>query len=365
LSKVEEASIMLQFRQGRMAEKERFEALLKRQPVDRIPFDTMATAFAATMVGYSKVDVYEDPEKCFWAQLRTNEMFGAVDDLLRYNGGAFPAREFGGDVKMPTSQYAMAVSLLRPAVQSEEDVLRLEVPDVKTAGTIPLTMQFSKLQAEHGLYISFMSGSILTLVGFITGVETMCRWMIKKPWLVHRLCRIVTDLIVAMAEYWVDTFGPEHILPSTGAPTEANQVISPKQFEEFCLPYQKEVHEKLFALGVKYIWTHICGEQNLNLPLWAQIPMGDPGIVSFGHEVDLDTASQYFPNDIIQGNVEPAVIQTGTPEEVYELSRICIEKGKKHFAGFILSPGCEMPAKAPPYNVWMMIKAINDFGWYA
>ena len=69
-------------------------------------------------------------------------------------------------------------------------------------------------------------------------------------------------------------------------------------------------------------------------------------------------------DDIIMGNVEPAVIQTGTPEEVYELSRICIEKGKKHRAGFILAPGCELAAKAPPYNVWMMRKAIDDFGWY-
>jgi uroporphyrinogen decarboxylase len=126
----------------------------------------------------------------------------------------------------------------------------------------------------------------------------------------------------------------------------------------------KEVYDKLASLGVTHTYTHICGEQNLNLPYWSEIAMGDPGIVSFGHEVDLDTASHYFPNDIILGNVEPAVIQAGTPEQVYELSRICIEKGKKHLAGYILSPGCEMPAKAPPYNVYMMRKAIDDFGWY-
>ena len=117
-------------------------------------------------------------------------------------------------------------------------------------------------------------------------------------------------------------------------------------------------------LAQKHFFLHICGEQNLNLPYYAQLDFGDPGFLSFGHEVDLETASWYFPDDIIQGNVEPAVIQTGTPSEVYELSRICIEKGKKHQAGFILNAGCELPAKAPPYNVWMMRKAINYFGWY-
>ena len=347
----------------RMTEKERLAALLKRQPVDRVTFDTTSHVFAAAMVGCSKVDIYADPEKAFWAKYQTQEMFGAIE-RIHYHGGAFPVREFGGEVKMPTSEYAMAVSLLRPAVQSEDDVWKLEVPDVKKAGMLPSIMRFSQLQEEYGLPIYFMSGAILTIVGQITGVEAMCRWMLKKPELVHRLCRIVTDFLVAIAEYWVNTFGPERLLPGTGAPTEANQIISPKQFEEFFLPYQKEVHEKLFALGIKHIFTHICGEQNLNLPYWAQLPMGDPGIISFGHEVDLETASRYFPNDIIQGNVEPAIIQTGTPEEVYELSRICIEKGKNHPGGFILSPGCEMPANAPAYKVWMMRKAINDFGWY-
>jgi len=353
---------MAQFRQDRMTEKERREALLNRKPVDRVTLDLIAISFAAAMVGYSKVEVYEDYEKGFWSQLRTREMFGSWEYLSFIAG--FGMLEFGGEVKMPTSEYSMAISVSRPAVQSEEDVWKLEVPDVKTAGVLPKMMQFGKMQQEHDLPIMNVSGGILTAVGFIAGVETMCRWMIKKPELVHRLCRIVTDLHVAIAEYWVDTFGPEHIIPLTGAPTESNQIISPKQFEEFGLPYQKEVHEKVLAMGVKHIYIHICGEQNLNLPLWAQIPMGDPGIISFGHEVDLDTASKYFPNDIILGNVEPAVIQTGTPEEVYEISRICIEKGMKHRAGFILAPGCEMPTKAPPYNVWMMRKAINDFGWY-
>jgi len=354
---------MAQFRQDKMTGKERWAALFNRQPVDRVSFLPIASSFAAAMVGYSKVDMSEDPEKAFRAMSRTHEMFGAVEYIF-YGGGARGVREFGGETKMPTSEYAMAASLSQPAVQSEEDVWKLEVPDVKTAGLLPMVMRFSQLQAKHGLPITFYSDGILTMVGQITGVERMCRWIMKRPELVHRLCRIVTDFLMAIGEYWVDTFGTEHVMAHSGAPTESNQIISPKQFQEFFLPYFKELREKLLALGLKRIDTHICGEQNLNLPYWAQIPMGDPGIVSVGHEVDLETASRYFPNDIIMGNVEPAVIQTGTPEKVYELSRICIEKGMKHQAGFMLSPGCETPSKAPPYNVWMMRKAINDFGWY-
>jgi len=353
---------MARFRQDRLTERERFEALLKRQPVDRVPFYMWALSFAAVTVGYPRIVTFTDPEKSFEALRRTHEMFDGWH-YVYYSSGAFGVREFGGQAKMPTDAYSQSASPLSHVVKSEEDVWTLKLPDVKTAGAIPLLMEFAKLQERNGCPITFSSGSILKVVQGILGVETMCRWMLKKPHLVHRLCRLVADFQIALAKYWVDSFGcPERIIPLTAAPTES--IISPDHFREFSLPYQKEVYERMSAMGIKHINTHLCGEQNLNLPYWAEIPMGDPGIISFGHEVDLETASNYFPDDIIAGNVEPSAIQTGTPEQVYELSRNCIEKGKKHRGGFALAPGCELPPMAPPYHVWMMRKAINDYGWY-
>ena len=118
-------------------------------------------------------------------------------------------------------------------------------------------------------------------------------------------------------------------------------------------------------MGIKYLLYHICGEQNLNLPYWAQIPMGSPGIVSIGKEVDITTAIEYFGKDsIIAGNIEPAILQTGTPREIYELCRQAIEKGKRAPRGFALMQGCEIPVNNPPYNLFTMKKAVDDFGWY-
>ena len=97
---------------------------------------------------------------------------------------------------------------------------------------------------------------------------------------------------------------------------------------------------------------------------WSQIPFGDPGIVSIGHEVDIETAAQYFPNDIIFGNLEPVILQAGTPDEVYEASRKVIQKGKQIANGFIFAPGCEMPPHTPDDNVYAMNRAVEDFGWY-
>jgi len=354
---------MAQFRQDKMTEKERWEALMNRQPVDRVPLFLFSFGFASRNVGYSLSSMYEEPEKSFWAQVWTNEMYGATY-FTYYPGGAFPAREFGGEVKMPEGQYSMAVSVLRPPVESEEDVWKLKIPDVKTAVEMPFFMQFNKLQERYSFPITIVVGSTLTRLGYMCGIERLCKWMKRKPELVHRLCRLETDFVLAIVKYMIDLFGSERLIARNVTPTESNQIISPKAFEEFVLPYQREQYEKARAMGIKHFFTHICGEHNLNLPYWAQLSHGDPGIISIGHELDIEAVAKYFPNDIILGNINPTIIQNGTPREVYEQAKVCIEKGKKCPGGFILGPGCELPVMAPPYNVWMLRKAVNDFGWY-
>ena len=117
-------------------------------------------------------------------------------------------------------------------------------------------------------------------------------------------------------------------------------------------------------MGFRHIFCHICGDQNMNLPYWAQVPMGDPGIISIGHEIDFETAARYFPNDIILGNLEPAILQAGTPGEVYEETRKVIEKGKGLAGGFIFALGCSFPPRVSLDNVRAMNQAVDDFGWY-
>ncbi len=348
---------------------ERVNALLSGQQVDRVPvwLWLISSPFAARNVGYTVASSYCDPEKSFWAQLWTQEMYSS-DDIPRpaFGGAVNGTWTFGGEIKWPESQYEQAPSVIRYPVESEEEAWELKLPeDIKTAGPVPLFMQFAKLQEKFGFPISIHCDAPLETARSICGLETLSHWLIKKPEVVHRLLRLATDYQLEVVRYWVDTFTPEHILLQTVAPTSSNQVISPKHFETFFFPYQKELHEKALAMGIKHILCHICGEQNQNLPYWAQIPMGNPGIASFGYEVDLAVAMRYFGDTcIIAGNIDPPTIQTGTNQQVYELCKQAIEKAKYAPRGFILMPGCSLPPMAPPYNVYMMKKAASEFGWY-
>lgn len=94
--------------------------------------------------------------------------------------------------------------------------------------------------------------------------------------------------------------------------------------------------------------------------------MGKSGIISVGKEIDILTAIKYFGDKcVIAGNIEPAILQTGTPEQIFEICRQLIEKGKKAPRGYALMQGCEVPVNTPPYNLYCMRKAIDDFGWYS
>jgi uroporphyrinogen decarboxylase len=355
-------------RKGGMTERERVEALLRREKPDRVPNWPLVFGFCTVYTGGTIADAYSKPDVFLNSLRKACPDFGWVFYPLM----AFPdtlASEFGGEIKLPTGDFAQATMVTRFAVNTEEDVWNLKMPDVKTAGTAPIRMEICRLSSQEWLdnepfNVAPWMGGHFTGAAQICGIENFSRWTIKKPEVAHRLMRMTIDYYTELAKYWKATFGTKGVLPFSGEPSAANQIISPKQFERFAMPYIKEFCETLLSMGYKHILMHVCGEQNLNLPYWAQIPFGDPGIVSIGHEVELKTAAKYFPDDIIMGNLEPAIIQTKTPDEVYEATRKTIEAGKKLTQGYIFSPGCELPPRAPAENVMAITRAIEDYGWY-
>jgi uroporphyrinogen decarboxylase len=356
-------------RKATMTNRQRFEALLRREKPDRVPILPISLGFSAIYIGGTINQAYTNAQVYIDGLRKCCEDF----DWIFYPLGApvtTLSSEFGGEMKWPDSEYTQAPMVTRFPVNTPEDVDNLKMPDIKTAGTGPKRMEYSQLSSkeknDNCLYnVMLWLGGPFTSVGNMSSVEKMSKWMIKKPEVVHKMMRLSIDYYIELSKYWKETFGVETTLPFYGEPTAANQVISPKQFEEFVLPYLIELHKAVLNMGYSRIFVHVCGEQNANLHLWSQIPCGDPGIMSFGHEVELEKAAEYFPDEVIMGNIEPAIILTGTPKEVYDITADLVKRGKKlPAAGFIFSPGCELPPKAPVENVKAMTQAVNDFGWY-
>ena len=71
-------------KQQTMTNKERVEALLNGQAVDRVPLYPFILGFCARNVGYPLATIYSDPQKSFEAQFWTQEQYG-FDYLLRFS----------------------------------------------------------------------------------------------------------------------------------------------------------------------------------------------------------------------------------------------------------------------------------------
>jgi len=357
--------VMPLFHKDKMSAEERAQALMEGKPMDRVPFSILAFAFHGVNVGYTINEWYTDMQKAFESGKWTAEQYGSM--WLPFGG--YPAIgpwEFGGAMKWPTGAFAQCPNV-EPAVSNEEEAWALKLPGLeklKDAGYIPYFREFARIATSHGLPFVLPIYCPWTTAGNIVGIERLCRWSIKKPDLAQHAVKLATDFLVSFSQIIVDEFGAQCYFPAISTASAANNLISPKTFKEFALPYLVEYHTKLIAMGVPGILFHICGEQNANYQFYPEVPLPPLSQISVSHEVDLEKASAVFPDHVISGNIEPAILQLGTPQEVYEACRVAIEKGKKHRRGYALAPGCELPPQTPSYNVWTMAKAVNDFGYY-
>ena len=270
---------------------------------------------------------------------------------------------------MPDSQYAQAPATIRFPVETEEDVRKLKTPDIKSSPSIAREVEFYRItyteRFDNEPFRAYLPmGDPFGFVGRLCRLEQLAKWMLRKPELVLDMMDFARRYIEEMMRYWRSTFGTDGVIARSGGVISSNQIISPKLFERFVLPSLKESHSKILNMGYRYIYCHICGDHNLNMKYWEQVPMGNPGFISVGHESDLEMVARHFPRDIILGNLEPSILQTGTPDKVYESTREVIEKGKKLPCGYIFSLGCQFPPRADLKNVRAMNQAIEDYGWY-
>ena len=84
--------------------------------------------------------------------------------------------------------------------------------------------------------------------------DLIVRSMTDPEW-VHRLMKILLDKKLSFIE---SMKGAKFDLVETGGGSSSSTLISPDLHKEFCLPYDREIHDALHSLGFK-ITYHTCG----------------------------------------------------------------------------------------------------------
>jgi len=155
----------------------------------------------------------------------------------------------------------------------------------------------------------------------------------------RQLCRAVKPIAI-----WV------------GGWRAASEFVSPRLWKRFVLPYYKELVQAVVDEGVIPV-LHFDSNWTRDLDYLKELPKGKC-VFSPDGATDIFKAKEVLGDHMcIMGDVPPAMLSLGTPEEVHNYCRKLIENIGP--AGFILSQGCDIPPNAKPENVKAMIESVK------
>ena len=343
----------------------RIQSLVMRNKLDRIPVVMNIGTYAAYISNVSSYEYFKDPKKAYDVQMWAKKLH-RHDGGLSYGVPSSNVFDFGGELEIAKSPRISLPKVMGNIVETPEDTESFKLPDFKKRKYVMKKFEFDTILNENGFDVSITSGSPLRMAGDIAGVELLMKWMYKEPSLVHKLLRISTDYILMLADWYIEEFGVENCSAFSNYPTDSHELISPKMFEKYSLPYIAEIHDKLLKKGIKKWSIHLCGNHTKNLKYWINdIKLHERSIITIGHEMDIEKVAKIFGQDhIIGGNVNTSLLKMGSANEVYIECEDIIKKMKNHPGGFILMPACDIPAETPPINLNALLEAANKFGVY-
>lgn len=294
--------------------------------------EKMANALVA---GYRMFDydgIYVGWESSF------NLMAEAMGCTLKLGGGGIP-------------------SVSGRVVSDPADVTKLANIDPERDGRLPVHLRAIELVREQvGKDVPlfrYVPGPF-TLSSLLRGQSSFLGDLIRNQDLVRAILRPATESAKRFAEATVQ-YGADVVVAAD--PMASTSVVSPKMFQEFALPYLREVMAAVRKAG-SIPSLHVCGMTN---PILRNLVETGTRIVELDHLVDLKKAKEEIGKDVcIQGNIDPiSVLLRGTPEDVRSHAIDCILKAGQ-FGGFILSSGCEIPLETPFENIKSMVSASTN-----
>jgi len=193
-----------------------------------------------------------------------------------------------------------------------------------------------------------------TAAGTMAGVSGYMKIARKTPEIVDPLVDYAVAACAAIADLMCEN-GCDII--AFCDPSASGDMISPKLFERLSAPALKKLRGAVTS--AKIFFLHICGNTIMRIP--TVNTLGVDGF-SIDFKVNLAEAlSAAAPNLTILGNIAPSdLLMSGTPQEVYDESYRCVELGGLE-GGYVLMPGCDIPAQCALENVLAMTRAAEDY----
>lgn len=262
------------------------------------------------------------------------------------------AEAFGAEVKFADDDVPAIIGQL---VCDEDGANALEVPslDKGRARVCAEGIRLAKERISDKPVIAGMIGPY-SLAGRLMDVTEIMYLCFDEPETVHTVLGKVTEYLISYGRLLKES-GADGIMmaePLAG-------ILSPDMADEFSVPYVKRIVDALQDENFAVIY-HNCGNAVLGM-LDGILSLG-AAAYHFGNAIDMEAALKAVPADTVcMGNIDPvAEFTDGTPESMRTAVTDLLSKcgGYKNF---ILSSGCDIPAKAKWENIEAFFASANEY----
>jgi len=328
--------------------KERMEAALNGEKLDRTPVMLMLAGHYAEKAGYSLDEYLTEPEaaletiKLTSQELETdalvapfNPFLPDAQEAIRKRYGKVPS------IKKDNIKEILPNWVVRQPRQDRHFSAHLEVCE-KAVPMLP-----------HILLYTIIGGPwsfALQLRGINEAMEDIYD---DKPFL-HDLMKWTTDTVTLRC-LAVSELG---VMPFVGDPSAGMSLISPGIYREFVLPYHEKIAKAVHDDGGR-IGFHICGYVD---PIMEDLVGLGLDALSIDHPSSLEKMFEKGRGKItIIGNVDPVMFLEGSPEELEEEVKNCLEISKGD-ARYVLGPGCRIPLEANKEKIKHFTACCHKYG---
>ncbi|HWR08692.1 uroporphyrinogen decarboxylase family protein [Sporomusa sp.] len=356
---------------------DRIKKTVALEKTDRPPVVLGVDSFAARHMGFTLAEYLSDMDKASEMMLNCMLDMGENADcsmqttaLAIASGPAFlskqklPGRELGENALwqveevdlMTVEDYDMIINKGWNAFNKHFLETRIPETLVDLEAVSKANMAQYDVNFRNAGVVPLSGGAIglpLDLFSCGRGMSNFMKDLFKRPDKVQAAMDAAMPDLLAMAK---PCFAGNPLTVMIGAPRSATSLLSPKLWQRFVWPYLKQAVEFIAENG-SVAYLHMDGDWNRDLEVFRGLP-AKKFIFHSDNSTDIYKLKEALDgHGCIMGDVPPALLTLGTPEEVYNYSRQLINEIGP--TGYILAEACFVPFNAKTENVKAMVAAAS------
>ena len=319
----------------------------------RIPAVPQIFGHAARASGVPLRRYLTDPAVLARCQVAAMEGYG-TDAVFALFDANVETEALGSRLRYPRDSYP---TVERFILEQASAVTRLQVPDPRRAGRMPVALEALRLlrceAGDRALVVGCVLGP-MTLACQLMGAEPALFAAIDETPAFERVLDFAVDLALCYGEAQLEAGAHLCIVFD---PSASPDVVPPAFFRGMLAAPLRRVCEGLKRKGALATWLHIAGPVEAILPHY---PACAVDIACLDYCVDPRRARAAVPDLCLAGNIRPMAFMDSGPEVIIEACAQVLPVARQ--GGFMLSSGCEIPLDARPECIHALVAAVRDEG---